>query len=253
MSRGWCPTGRRSNWVYGAIPEAVTAGAGGDERTRRCISARPVTGWDAGLQGGTRQNSRHKEIDPGITVAMMLMGGPEELYPDSAERNAATPYPLAALYARRAGTRAVPPLCRDQLGAGMSISVRTSCWDGVGGGIDRADRRARSISSAPPIARPRAGRSSRCNPTNRDRSKSRIVARLRRRRSSTTARADADCVVTEGGIAELRGCTLAERAEALIAVADPAFRAELRRESNPAGGSGGMSPRRVPPARVRAR
>jgi len=43
----------------------------------------------------------------------------------------------------------------------------------------------------------------------------------------TTPRADADCVVTEHGIAELKGRTLAERARALIAVADPAFRAEL--------------------------
>jgi acetyl-CoA hydrolase len=35
--------------------------------------------------------------------------------------------------------------------------------------------------------------------------------------------------VTEHGIAELKGRTLAERAEAMIAIADPAFRAELRR------------------------
>jgi acetyl-CoA hydrolase len=33
--------------------------------------------------------------------------------------------------------------------------------------------------------------------------------------------------VTEHGIAELKGLTLAERARALIAVAGPAFRAEL--------------------------
>ena len=43
----------------------------------------------------------------------------------------------------------------------------------------------------------------------------------------TTPRAEADLVVTEHGIAELRGRTLAERAGALVAVADPAFRAEL--------------------------
>jgi len=45
----------------------------------------------------------------------------------------------------------------------------------------------------------------------------------------TTPRADADCVVTEHGIAELKGCTMAERARAMIALADPAFRAELER------------------------
>jgi acyl-CoA hydrolase len=38
-------------------------------------------------------------------------------------------------------------------------------------------------------------------------------------------------VVTEHGIAELRGRTLAERARALIAVADPSFRSELMKAS----------------------
>ena len=62
--------------------------------------------------------------------------------------------------------------------------------------------------------------------TNRDRSRSRIVARLADG-VVTTPRAEADLIVTEHGIAELRGRTLAERARALIQVADPAFRAEL--------------------------
>src|SRR6516162_6765989 len=66
--------------------------------------------------------------------------------------------------------------------------------------------------------------------TNRDRSRSRIVARLADG-VVTTPRAEADLVVTEHGIAELRGRTLAERAQALIAVADPTFRAELARAS----------------------
>jgi acyl-CoA hydrolase len=38
-------------------------------------------------------------------------------------------------------------------------------------------------------------------------------------------------VVTEYGIAELRGRTLAERARALIAVTDPSFRSELVKAS----------------------
>ena len=54
---------------------------------------------------------------------------------------------------------------------------------------------------------------------------SRIVARLSG--PVTTARADADVVVTEHGIAELAGRTLQERARAMIAVADPAHRTQL--------------------------
>jgi acyl-CoA hydrolase len=66
--------------------------------------------------------------------------------------------------------------------------------------------------------------------TDRERTRSRIVAMLADG-IVTTPRAEADLVVTEHGIAELRGRTLAERARALIAVADPAFRAELEQAS----------------------
>jgi len=54
---------------------------------------------------------------------------------------------------------------------------------------------------------------------------SRIVARLSG--PVTTARADADAVVTEHGIAELAGRSLQERARAMIAIADPQHRPQL--------------------------
>lgn len=44
----------------------------------------------------------------------------------------------------------------------------------------------------------------------------------------TTSKNDADCIVTEYGIARLRGRTLSQRAKALIAIAHPNFREELR-------------------------
>ena len=66
--------------------------------------------------------------------------------------------------------------------------------------------------------------------TDRERTHSRIVARLADG-IVTTPRAEADLVVTEHGIAELRGRTLAERARALVSIADPAFRAELEQAS----------------------
>jgi acetyl-CoA hydrolase len=43
----------------------------------------------------------------------------------------------------------------------------------------------------------------------------------------TTARSDADIVVTEYGIAELRGSSVSERARQLIAIAHPDFRGSL--------------------------
>ena len=56
---------------------------------------------------------------------------------------------------------------------------------------------------------------------------SRIVARLGDA-VTTTPRADADVVVTEHGVADLRGATLRQRAERLIAIAAPGHRAALR-------------------------
>ncbi|MFA7270361.1 MAG: acetyl-CoA hydrolase/transferase C-terminal domain-containing protein [Sterolibacterium sp.] len=47
---------------------------------------------------------------------------------------------------------------------------------------------------------------------------------------TTTPRSDADLVVTEWGVAELRGQALAERARRMIAIAHPAFREQLERD-----------------------
>jgi len=46
----------------------------------------------------------------------------------------------------------------------------------------------------------------------------------------TTARSDVDTVVTEYGVAHLRGCSLRQRAERLAAIAAPEFRDQLKRE-----------------------
>jgi len=56
---------------------------------------------------------------------------------------------------------------------------------------------------------------------------SRIVSVLEPGAGVVTSRADVHYVVTEHGIAYLHGKTLRERAEALIAIADPRFQAEL--------------------------
>ncbi len=45
----------------------------------------------------------------------------------------------------------------------------------------------------------------------------------------TTARSDVDAIVTEFGVAELRGCSLAERQRRLIKIAAPQFRETLER------------------------
>ena len=60
---------------------------------------------------------------------------------------------------------------------------------------------------------------------------SRIVAALAPGTAVTTMRADVDYIVTEHGVAHLRGLGLRDRAEALIEIADPAFRDQIREEA----------------------
>ena len=59
---------------------------------------------------------------------------------------------------------------------------------------------------------------------------SRIVALLDEGAAVTTSRNDVDYVVTEFGIAHLRGKTLRERARSLITIAHPDFQESLKLE-----------------------
>lgn len=64
---------------------------------------------------------------------------------------------------------------------------------------------------------------------------SRIVARLSPGAAVTTMKNTVDKVVTEFGVAELRGRTIRERTRALIDIAHPRFREELEREAHAMG------------------
>jgi acyl-CoA hydrolase len=209
----------------GAIPEAVTR-ALGDKRGLGVHSGAVGDGIADLMEAGIVDN-RHKEIDAGITVATMLMGS-SRLY-RFANRNTAL-HVRATSYTHDAlvlGNFRRFVAINGALEVDLTGQVNAETAGGrhiglVGGQMDfvRAANRApegRSIIAL--------------QSTNRDRSRSRIVARLADG-VVTTPRAEADVVVTEHGIAELRGRTLVERAQALIAVADPAFRAELERASD---------------------
>ena len=209
----------------GAIPEAVT-GALSQKRGLGIHSGAVGDGIANLMEAGVVDN-RHKEIDNGVTVATMLMGS-SRIY-GFAHRNPALQI-RATTYTHDAGVlgnfrRFVA--INGALEVDLTGQVNAETAGGrhiglVGGQMDfvRAANRApegRSIIAL--------------QSTNRDRSRSRIVARLADG-VVTTPRAEADVIVTEHGIAELRGRTLAERARALITIADPAFRAELEQASH---------------------
>ena len=73
------------------------------------------------------------------------------------------------------------------------------------------------------------------HPTTADESVSRIVAQLHPGAAVTTFKNLVDRVVTEYGVAELRGSSIRKRTRKLIGIAHPKFRDELRRQTSEMG------------------
>jgi 4-hydroxybutyrate CoA-transferase len=94
-------------------------------------------------------------------------------------------------------------------------------FSGVGGQVDFVRGANRSKGGRSIIAMPSTAAKGKA---------SRIVAALERGQAVTTPRNEVAYVVTEHGVADLKGRTIRERAEALIAISDPQFRDQLREE-----------------------
>jgi acetyl-CoA hydrolase len=206
----------------GQIPQAVTTALGGKRGLG--IHSGAIGDGVADLMREGVVDNRHKEIDPGVTVTLMLMGT-RRLY-DYADRNrlirVRSPrytHDALVLGSFRRFVAINAALEVDLTGQVNAETAQGRHIGLVGGQMDFVRAAARAPEGRSIIA---------LQSTSRDRKHSRIVARLADG-VVTTPRADADCVVTEHGIAELRGRTIAERARALIAIADPAFQTELER------------------------
>ncbi|MCO5089468.1 acetyl-CoA hydrolase/transferase C-terminal domain-containing protein [Bosea sp. (in: a-proteobacteria)] len=204
----------------GAVPNAVA----------RALRAKRRLGVHAGVIGdgvldlieaGAIDNSR-KEIDPGLTVTMGLLGS--HRLNRYADRNMSLrvrsplythdPVVLSQLSRIVAINSALEVDLTGQINAETAMGRHIGTIGGQGDFMRAAmrSREGRSIIALPATAR--RGTTSR------------IVARLADG-AVTTPRADADIIVTEYGIAELRGRSLDERAAAMIAIAAPEFRKDL--------------------------
>jgi len=106
----------------------------------------------------------------------------------------------------------------DLTGQVCADSIGTKPYSGFGGQTDFVRGAARSKGGKPIIALPSA-----C----KDGKVSRIAPVLDPGAGVVTSRADVHYVVTEHGVAYLHGKTLRQRAEAMIAIADPKFRDSL--------------------------
>ena len=179
------------------------------------------------IEAGIVTNAR-KEIDPGVTVAGALFGT-ERLY-RWADRNPAlamrsldythNPRVLAELNTLYAINSAIEIDLTGQINGELANGQYIGTVGGQGAFAWAAitSRAGRSIVALPSTAR--GG------------SVSRIVQSLAGGVTSTP-RSDADLIVTEYGVADLRGATLKERVERLIAIAHPRHRDELSRPAAP--------------------
>ncbi len=107
----------------------------------------------------------------------------------------------------------------DITGQVCADSMGRQIYSGFGGQVDFIRGASRSRGGRPIIALPS---------TAKDGAVSRIVDVLAEGSGVVTSRGDVHYVVTEHGVADLRGRSLRERAAALIACAHPDFRDELR-------------------------
>ncbi|WP_067650410.1 acetyl-CoA hydrolase/transferase family protein [Nocardia harenae] len=170
---------------------------------------------DKGVVTGAR-----KQIDTGLAVAGTALGS-AELYARVAElpllfrptSYTHAPQTLSRLSSLVAVNFAIEVDLTGQVGAEMSQGTYLGA---VGGQVDFA--RAAALTGRRSIVALRS--------TVRGRSSIKFALD---EGVVTTARADVDCVVTEHGVAHLRGEPLAERRRRLIAIAAPEFRDDLAR------------------------
>lgn len=107
----------------------------------------------------------------------------------------------------------------DLMGQVNAETIGSTQFSGIGGQVDFVRGASRS----------KGGKSIIALPSTAARGKiSRICRELDKGAAVSTSRNDVHFVVTEYGVADLRGKTLRQRAEALIAISHPEFRSELR-------------------------
>jgi len=113
-------------------------------------------------------------------------------------------------------------LAVDVLGQVAADTLGTRQFSGVGGQVDFIRGAARSRGGKSIIAMPSTASKG---------TVSRIVAGLKMGTAVTTSRHDVDYVVTEYGVAHLKGKTGRSRMEALISIAHPDFRQEIEEQA----------------------
>jgi acyl-CoA hydrolase len=224
----YIPNGATLQTGIGGIPSAVVQllaeGSGGDYGIH---SEMFTTGLMKLHLAGKITNK--KGIYDGVSIATFALGT-KQLYAwlDGQEAVRFLPVDLVnepGLISRNRNMISINgALCVDLAGQVAADTIRGRQFSGIGGHEDFVAGAAFAS----------CGRSLICMPSTATVSGqrvSRIAATLPTGTMVTTPRHQVDVVITEHGAAELAGKTTEERAEALIAIADPSLRRGLREEA----------------------
>jgi acyl-CoA hydrolase len=216
------PEGATIETGIGALPDGILA-ALRHHRDLGIHAGRIGDGAVALVEAGIVTNAR-KPIDAGVTIAGLLFGT-ERLFAFARATRALRLMPprythgietLRLLPRFIAINAAVEADLTGQVNGEMAGGLYLGT---VGGQVDFIRGAAASPGGRSIIALPATAKGG---------TVSRIAARFADG-VTTSLRSDMDAVVTEYGVAELRGASLAERARRMIAIAAPGFREELER------------------------
>jgi acyl-CoA hydrolase len=207
----------------GGIPDAVYAAIDGPLDLgihTEMISDGAMHAIDRGVVTGNR-----KTLHPGKVVITFALGS-DELYAFLDNNPFIEAHPVEhvndpVVVSQNDNLVAVNSAIEiDLTGQVCSDSIGPRIYSGFGGQVDFIRGAARSKGGRPIIAIPSTAQGGEA---------SRIVPFLKPGAGVVTSRADVHWVVTEHGVTNLFGRNLAQRAEALIGIADPAHRDELLR------------------------
>ena len=214
------PDGATLQFGLGGVPEAIMGLLG--ERTDLGVHSGLISDGIIGLVESGALTGARKATAPGLIITTEAAGSPDFyrwLHRNEAVRLAPASYTHSLLVlAQQHNFVAINSAVQVALDGSVNAeSVGGRQISGPGGQPDFAAG-AQLNGGLSVIAMPATAARSRV---------SRIVERLDADAVVTTPRYLADIVVTEHGIARLRGRTLAQRADALRAIAAPQFRAAL--------------------------
>jgi len=218
------PDGATLQMGIGAIPDAVLSRLF-DKRDlgvhTEMFSDRVVDLVDAGVI-----NNRRKKVHPG-RITTSFVNGSQRLFDFVNDNPFVEFYPAdhtndTAVIRKNHNVVAVNSALEvDLSGQVVADSIGHRIYSGIGGQMDFMRGAALSPGGVPIIA---------LQSTAAKGALSRIVASLKPGAGVVTTRGHVHWIVTEYGAVNLWGRSLRERADALISIAHPDFRAELRRE-----------------------